>query len=114
MLAERQKKLMDECYVLGKEIQRLTAEIETAFKNKEDYLFDIEISKIENPQDLGRLLELRCYRRDLRVALDKFKAKTTEIETQRMHYKELTRVEPRFVLYSSFKVILIMFSVKFT
>ena len=92
--AERQKKLLDDSYILGKEIKRLTNEIEKAFRNKEEYLFDIELQKIEDPKELERLLELRCYRRDLKVALEKFKAKTTEIDTQRMHYKELLRIEP--------------------
>lgn len=93
-LAVRQKTLLNECYMLGKEIDRLTGLIEQAIKNKEDHLFDIEIYRLKNQEELLRFLELRCYRRDLKVALERYKSLTSEIDSQRAHYKELLRVEP--------------------
>jgi hypothetical protein len=93
-LADRQRRLLDECFILGNDIKRLQGEIDKAIKNKEDFLFEVDINKIQNLQELNRLLELRCYRRDLKIAIEKFKTKTAEIDTQRMHYKELLRAEP--------------------
>jgi len=100
-LTERQQRFLQQCYILGEVIDDLTQKIEQAIKNREEYLFDIEIYKIQTKEELSRFLELRCYRRDLKMAIDKFKSLTAEIESQRAHYKELLRVEPCQVYMNS-------------
>uniref|UniRef100_A0AC34F8L4 SWIRM domain-containing protein n=1 Tax=Panagrolaimus sp. ES5 TaxID=591445 RepID=A0AC34F8L4_9BILA len=99
-LAEKQRKLLDECFILSNDIKRFQAEIDKAFKSDESYLFKIDINECKNVQELKRLLELRCFQKDLKIAVEKFKSKSAEIDIQRLYYKELLKAEPCEVYFN--------------
>uniref|UniRef100_A0A7E4WDZ9 Lysine-specific histone demethylase n=1 Tax=Panagrellus redivivus TaxID=6233 RepID=A0A7E4WDZ9_PANRE len=93
-MALRQQRLLEDCYVLGKEIKRLVEVIEEAMRNKEESFFDMDINSVANVEELGRLVELRVHKHDLKVALEKFNHRLTEIDTHRAVYKEMVHIQP--------------------